>query len=241
MEAPLEVTALLPALAAGYAACARVERPSRARIAAFAAGLALIFAAFSTRLEPLALHTFLWAHLLQNVVLAEWAPALLVLAVPPALATRVRVPAVPALVVWLATYFLWHLPWCYDAALRRPHWLLHLEHLCYLVAGCLFWWPVIHGRLAAGAKAAYLFSAFVLASPLGLMLALLPKPVYSIYEAAAPTWGIGALTDQEIAGATMAGEQAAVLFAVFAVVFSRFLAAEQGAGALDELRPRPLR
>jgi cytochrome c oxidase assembly factor CtaG len=241
MEAPLEVTALVPALAIGYAAAIRRQRPSHGRLAAFAGGITLIVAAFATRLEPLALHTFLWAHLLQNVVLAEWAPALLVLAVPAALATRIRVPAVPALVAWLATYFLWHLPWFYDAALRRPHWLLHVEHLSYLVAGCLFWWPVIHGRIGAGAKAAYLFAAFVLASPLGLMLALLPKPVYGIYKAAAPTWGIGALTDQEIAGATMAAEQAAVLFAAFGAFFLRFLAEEQSAGVLDELRPRPTR
>ena len=241
MEAPLEVTALVPALAVAYAVVLRAARPSRPRVASFTAGLALILVAFSTRLEPLALHTFLWAHLLQNVVLAEWAPALLVLGLPPALATRVRVPAIPALGVWLATYFLWHLPWAYDAALRRPHTVLHVEHLCYLVAGTLFWWPVVHGRHGAGAKSAYLFAAFVLASPLGLMLALLPKPVYSIYEAAAPTWGLSALADQEIAGATMAGEQAAVIFAAFAAFFLRFLREEQSAGALDELRPRPTR
>jgi cytochrome c oxidase assembly factor CtaG len=160
-----------------------------------------------------------------------------VLAVPPALARRVRAPVAPALVLWLATYFAWHLPWAYDAALRRPHTLLHVEHLTYLVAGCLVWWPVVHERLSAGAKAAYLFCAFVLASPLGLLLALLPRAVYSVYRAAAPTWGISALTDQQIAGATMAAEQAVVFFAAFALFFLRFLSEEQRVGALDELRP----
>jgi putative membrane protein len=241
VEAPLEVTALVPALALAYVALARLARPSRARVAAVAAALGLILAAFGTRLEPLALHTFLWAHLLQNVVLAEWAPALLVLAVPSALARRVRVAPLPALFLWLATYFAWHLPWAYDAALRRPHWLLHLEHLSYLAVGCLVWWPVVHGRLSAGAKAAYLFGAFVLASPLGLLLALLPRAVYAVYRDAAPSWGISALTDQQIAGATMAAEQAAVFFAAFAFFFLRFLSEEARAGALDELRPRTTR
>ena len=82
----------------------------------------------------------------------------------------------------------------------------------------------------------YLFAAFVLASPLGLMLALLPRAVYAIYRDAAPTWGISALADQQIAGVTMALEQAAVLFVVFAFFFVRFLGEEQRTGMLDELR-----
>jgi putative membrane protein len=236
VEWPLEVTVLVPVLIAAYALAARGARPSRARVAAFVFAVALIVAAFVTPLQRLALHDFLWAHLLQNVVLAEWAPALLVLALPPALARRARVPPLLALPVWLAVYFVWHLPWLYDLALRHPHTLLHLEHVMYLLAGCLVWWPVIRGRFSAGLKAAYLFAAFVLASPLGLLLALLPRPVYSIYRDAAPTWGISALADQQIAGTTMALEQAAVFFAVFAFFFLRFLSEEQRSGMLDELR-----
>jgi cytochrome c oxidase assembly factor CtaG len=236
LEAPLEVTALVPALVAGYILVARRYGPSRPRIAAFAAAVALILAAFASPLERLAVHDFLWAHLLQNVVLAEWAPALLVLAVPPALASRVHVPPLVALPVWLGTYFVWHLPWLYDGALARPGSLLRFEHLTYLFAGMLLWWPVVHGRISAGAKAAYLFAAFVLASPLGLLLALLPSAIYSTYKDAAPTWGLSALSDQQIAGVTMAVEQAVVFFAVFAHFFLRFLSEEQRAGALDELR-----
>lgn len=236
METPLEVTALAPLLCAGYVLATRFATPSRARLVSFALAVALIVAAFATRLEPLALHTFLWAHLLQNVVLAEWAPALLVVSLPRALARRLRVPPLVALPVWLATYFTWHLPWLYDLALRHPHTLLHLEHVTYLAAGCLVWWPVVHGRQPAGGTAAYLFAAFVLASPLGLLLALLPRAVYAVYRDAAPTWGIGALADQQIAGVTMAAEQAVVFFAVFAAFFLRFLREEERAGSLDELR-----
>ena len=69
----------------------------------------------------------------------------------------------------------------------------------------------------------------MLASPLGLLLALLPKPVYAFYAQRAPrVWGLSALADQEIAGVTMATEQAIVLFVVFAFWFRRFLA-EEGA------------
>src|SRR5947208_2744416 len=126
METPLKVTVLAPLLVAGYILLARRATPSRLRVAAFAIAVALVVAAFATRLQPLALHTFLWAHLLQNVVLAEWAPALLVLAVPPALGRRVRVRPLLALPLWIAVYFTWHLPWLYDLALRHPHTLLHV-------------------------------------------------------------------------------------------------------------------
>lgn len=172
-------------------------------------------------------------------MLAEWAPALLVLAVPPVLGRRVATHVRPqaALPVWLLTYVVWHLPWVYDYALRHPHSVLHLEHLTYLAAGIALWWPVIHGRSSAGAKAAYLFGAFLLASPIGLVLALVPRPVYSFYEHAPRTWGPGPLGDQQVAGVTMAVEQALVFFAAFALYLSRFLEEEQAdAAVFDELR-----
>jgi cytochrome c oxidase assembly factor CtaG len=224
MHPSLEAVVLVPALALFYAL---VVKPRGARAAAAVAALALIFASFVTTLQPLATHTFLWAHLLQNVVLAEWAPALLVLAIPRDRARRVRIPMLPALALWLVTYFVWHLPWIYDGALRRPHTILHVEHLTYLVAGVALWWPVIRGAQNSGAKALYLFAAFVLASPIGLVLALIPRPIYDFYEHAPRTWGPGALADQQIAGVTMALEQAAVFFAVFAFYLLRFLQAEQ--------------
>jgi cytochrome c oxidase assembly factor CtaG len=237
VETPLEVTVLAPLLVVGYALVVVRYRPARGRRLAFAAALVLILAAFASPLERLALHDFLWAHLLQNVVLAEWAPALLVVAIPPALAARVHVPPLLALPAWLAIYFVWHLPLLYDGALRRPDTLLRFEHLTYLVAGVVLWWPVVHGRISSGVKAAYLFAAFVLASPLGLLLALFQRPIYETYKAAAPTWGLSALADQQIAGTTMAFEEAVVFFSVFAFFFLRFLREEQRAGSLDDLRP----
>ena len=104
------------------------------------------------------------------------------------------------------------------------------------------WWPVLHDaprRLTSAAKAVYLFAAFVLASPLGLLLALLPRPVYDVYEHAPERlWGLSALTDQEIAGITMATEQAVVFFAVFTFFFLRFLRDEEPVLQLTVIRAR---
>ena len=73
----------------------------------------------------------------------------------------------------------------------------------------------MHGRSSAGAKAAYLFAAFVLASPLGLLLALIPRAIYPFYVHAPRTWGPRPLVDQQIAGVTMAAEEAIVFFGAF--------------------------
>jgi cytochrome c oxidase assembly factor CtaG len=238
MYPSLEAVAYVPLVALVYAT---VVRPRGSRAAAATAGLVLVFAAFVTELQPLATHTFLWAHLLQNVVLAEWAPALLVLAVPPVQARRIRIPMIPALATWLVTYYGWHLPWVYDFALRHPHSLLHVEHATYLLAGLALWWPVVHGTGSSGTKALYMFGAFVLASPIGLVLALIQRPIYSFYAHAPRTWGPRPLADQQIAGVTMALEEAAVFFAAFAFYLTRFFQEEQHAphelrAALDRAR-----
>ena len=237
MHPSAEAVGLAPALAVGLAVGSLRAGISRPRLIAGALGVLLVFAAFVTQLQPLASHTFLWAHLLQNVVLAEWAPALLVLAVPPRLAERAAgfplFRPLVALPLWLAVYYTWHLPWIYDTALRHPHSLLHIEHVSYLAAGVCVWWPVVHGTASAGAKAAYLFAAFVLASPLGLLMALIPRAIYSFYAQAPRTWGPGPLADQQIAGVTMAAEEAIVFFGAFVAYFLRFLEDEQASGLLS--------
>ena len=102
----------------------------------------------------------------------------------------------------------------------------------YVAAGVLFWWPALQDRprrIPAGGRAAYLFTAFLLGSPLGLLLTLLPNAVYDYYEEGEGLWGLSPLTDQQIAGVTMSAEQAIVFFAVFAFFFLRFLAEEERA------------
>ena len=221
--------------AAAYALAIRRYPASRRQIALFAAAIVLLLATAVTPLESLTFHV-LTAHLLQNVVLAEWAPALLVAAVPLALADaldghpgwRALTRPLVALPLWIAVYALWHLPPAYDTALRHPSTLLHLEHATYLAAGVLVWWPVFQGRLPYGARAGYLFVAFALASPIGLLLAVLPEPAYDFYAGGFEPWDVSALTDQTIAGITMAAEQAAGFFALFGWAFFRFLHEEEG-------------
>ena len=208
------------------------------RIACFLAALILLLVVSVTPIHTLAMHYLLTVHLLQNVVLAEWAPLLVVLGITPALAAAIaRPPLVQALAhpavalpLWLANYMVWHLPWLYDTALENPDTLLHLEHALYLVTGIAMWWCVFQDephRLGSGPRAGYVFAAFVLASPIGLVMALVPDAIYDFYvHAHHRVWGLDPLADQQLAGMLMAFEQAAVFFAVFGYWFFRFLAEE---------------
>ena len=236
------VLVAIGALAAIYFWSQRRWPPGTTRKVAFDVAVILLLAVYVTPLHTIALNYLLSVHLLQNVVTAEWAPGLVVFALAPSLAheiqrfAAVRVVTHPlfALPLWLATYFVWHVPVIYDTALEHQGSLLHLEHVTYFVAGVLMWWPVIHGRYSDGVKALYLFGAFVLAAPLGLLLALLPRPIYDFYKDAPQLWGLSDETDQQIAGVTMAVEQAIVFFAVFAYFFMRFLRTEHIAGVFSE-------
>ena len=226
-----------------YSAGCRLAPPPRWRVGCFAAGVALVLGTHLTPLASLSNHYLLSAHLLQNVVLAEWAPALCVLGIAPELAERLgRIRAVRmlthplvALPLWLGSYFAWHFPWLYDAALHHQQSLLHVEHAFYFNTGCLLWWSVLHDephRLSWGVRAVYVFGAFVFVSPLGLLLSLLPKAVYDFYADAPRLWGLTATSDQQIAGVTMVAEEAVVFFAVSAFAFSRFLRHEEAVGLL---------
>jgi cytochrome c oxidase assembly factor CtaG len=224
-------------LAGAYAVASRRYGTTRLRAASFAAALLLVLAVSVTPLGTLALHYLLTAHLVQNVVLAEWAPALAVagLSAPMAAALARRLPLrtlahpLVALPVWVLAYVVWHLPPLYEAALEH-HLLLHLEHATYFLSGTLLWWPLLQAeprRLGAGGKSAYLFAAFVFSAPLGLMLSLAPEPFYDFYAEAPRVWGLAPLRDQQIAGVAMSVAEAVVFFAVFARFFVRFMAEEE--------------
>ena len=241
-----EALLIVPLLTAGYFLALRRFPAARWRIACFVSAMALILLVTITPLETLALNYLLVIHLLQNVVLAEWAPLLVVLGLPPALAAvlarprsvRFLVHPAVALPAWLLNYMLWHLPWLYDTALEHPHTLLHLEHALYFATGVAMWWSVVQDephRLGDGARAAVVFAAFVLSAPIGLVIGLVPDAIYDFYvDAPERLWGLTALEDQQLAGILMAGEQAIVFFVVVAYFLVRFLAEDERRARLGE-------
>ncbi len=190
----------------------------------FGGGLVLIVAALNSSLETIAVEYLVLFHLLQNVMISDWAPPLLILGLTPAMRAalarrlgnsfaRITRPAL-ALPVWLLGWYLIHLGGVYDTLLRNPV-LLNIEHLFLIAIGLLFWWPVLTDTphdAPTLLRLAYVFGAFLGSAFLGLALTFAP-PFYDYYVERPRLWGISAAADQNLGGVLMSTEQALVFFA----------------------------
>ena len=235
---------------------ATTPRPPAWRAWLFGAGVGLIVVALNSPLETIAIEYLLLVHLLQNVIVSDWAPPLLLLGLTPAMRAGVAARLggwfawvtrpVVALTAWLVAWYAIHLAVLYDAFLETPL-LLNLEHAILIAAGLLFWWPVLCDAprsVPTLGRLAYVFAAFVGSAFLGLALTFSP-PVYDYYESLPERlWGISAEQDQNLGGILMSTEQALVLFSVIVWLLLRLfreeqeaeeqLAAEQRAAGLRE-------
>jgi len=223
-----------------YARAARKDHPGAGRIVLFALGLLLVAVPVNSPLETLSAHFLLLAHLLQNALIADWGPPLVILGLTPGMKRAVSRaggrpfelvthPAV-ALVGWLAVWYGVHLPFFYDWALDDG-WPLNLEHALLVAAGLVFWWPVLGEprRLEAMGALAYLGIAFITAPWLSLAYIFASSPFYSFYEHAARIWGLSPIRDQNLAGILMNAEQTSIIFVAFAWALLRVIAEEEAA------------
>jgi putative membrane protein len=231
--------ALAAVAAVCYGRAARSQGLPWWRAALFGSGLLLIAAALDSPLETLAADFLLLVHLLQNVMIADWAPPLLILGLTPAMrtaiargggrpfawATRLRI-ALPA---WLVGWYVIHFAGFYDAALRNP-WLLNVEHLILIAIGLLFWWPLLSDAphsVSTPLRIGYLGAGFVGSVFLGLGLTFGGSAFYDYYEQAPRLWGLSAIEDQNLGGVLMTGEQAVVFLAAITYFLLRLLKEEE--------------
>ena len=219
--------------------CRTVERPSRTRTAVFSLGLVLIAVPLNSPLETIAIHYLLVIHLLQNVMIADWAPPLLVLGLTPAMrdvvAARggrplalVTKPAF-ALPFWLVVWYGVHLPAFYDWALRHE-WPLNIEHALLLLAGLAFWWPVFARephQVSTAIRLAYLGVAYIGSAFLSLAFIFSSRAFYAFYEHAPRLWGLSASKDQNLGGILMNAEQMIVFFSALTYFLLRLLSEEE--------------
>ena len=208
---------------------------------AFAGGMLALLAALVTPIDGLGDEYLFSAHMLQHVLLGDIAPLLLLLSLSrvilrPVTRRLVRIERalgplaspVTAIVIWLGTMYLWHVPALYDAAIEHP--LVHaVEHFSFFAAGIALWWPLVqpipmrHG-LTGLQPLAYIAGAKGGLAALGLVLAWSSTAFYPFYEDAPRIWGLTAVEDQNVAGVIMMVEQSFTLVLVLVWVFVRMLA-----------------
>jgi putative membrane protein len=218
-----------------YIRAGRREHVSVWRATLFVLGLLCIVAPLNSPLETIAANYLLLGHLIQNAIITDWAPPLLILGLTPRMREgiaqwggdtleRFSRPGL-TLCIWLGAWYGTHAVALYDFALTHP-WALNVEHAILIAAGLLFWWPVLRGAprgLSPGICLLYLATAFAAASFLGLAFTFVQHPFYPFYRDAPRLWGLSAGEDQNIGGVVMNAEQSIVFVAAIAYVFFRLL------------------
>ena len=214
------------------------ERPGTGRRWVFGFGVALVAIPLNSPLETISAHYLLLFHLLQNALIADWGPPLLILGLTPQMRERLGraggrglawlTSPFLTLPLWIVVWYGVHVPPFYDWALWDS-WPLNVEHALLIGAGLLFWWPVFEQprRMRSAGVLAYLGIAFVSAPWLSLAYIFSSRPYYSFYVHAPRLWGLSALHDQNYAGILMNADQTSIFFIAFAWILLGVLAEEE--------------
>jgi putative membrane protein len=263
---------LLTVIAAFVAACIWVARRggeplSRGRRWALFGAILLLAGAWISPLATIGEHYLLSAHLIQALVVMGPVPALLLLSLPrnagmPPRSVprplRLAVHPVVAIIALNLGFIAWHVTPAFDAALAHG-WMYDLMEMSLLLVSLLFWWPIVTpcsppARALSGfAKLGYIVLATLPQTLGGLIVALAGHVLYRGYAAGPRLLGFDPMTDQQIAGASIALVSKIALLAAFFVVFMNLLNAgsdgreeDDGGGGgggsnprLDAPHPRP--
>jgi putative membrane protein len=191
----------------------------------FSGGLLALILALESPIDVGGDHYLFSLHMVQHLILAMIVPPLLLLGVPQVwlLLERLRVSPFVANIAFNLVLAVWHLPFLYEATLRNGP--VHVaEHLTFLMAGLLFWWPILapsarRRGLSAIGKIAYLGFAGVPPTILGLAFILSRSVLYPFYSAAPRVTPLSALDDQVAAGLVMFGLGNLIYFVAIALIF----------------------
>ena len=201
------------------------------QMAAFMGGIISILVAVASPLAELD-HELLSVHMVQHLLLMAVAPPLILLGAPvPALlrglpqdfvravVSRLQRSAVARqiagslghpVVCWFAATFTvigWHIPSLFALGMHSALWH-EIQRASFLVAGLLFWWPVIQpwpsaSRWSKWSTPLYLFLATLPCDALSAFLTFCGRVVYPHYQSVSGPMQILALRDQEWAGVLM--------------------------------------
>jgi putative membrane protein len=207
----------------------------RWRQACFLGGLAVILGALSPPMDHISDSLFS-LHMVQHLLLGDVAALLIVLGLTgpvmqPVLHApglrHLRVLAHPAvaLPLWIADFYVWHLPVLYEAALR--HSAVHvLEHLMFLGFGINMWMALL-GPLPKPAwfgtlgRLGYVIAVRLAGAILANVLLWSGQAAYSFYDGRTAHYGLSPLQDTNVAGGVMMVEGSIVTICLFGWLFLR--------------------
>jgi putative membrane protein len=204
------------------------------------AGLAVLFFSLNGPLHDLSDDYLFSAHMVQHLVLTMLVPPLLIAGIPGwMLRPALRIPGVFAVARRISTgpaafgifsvaIVGWHLPPLYNMAM--VHHPVHIvEHLCFLVAATIMWWPIMSSlpelpRLAYPLQLLYVFLLMLPMTAVSIFITYADTVLYPFYATVPRIWGITALQDQRIGGLIMWIPGGFIFIAVLSVIFFKWVA-----------------
>jgi putative membrane protein len=219
--------------------------PATGQRATFFAALLVLFLSLNGWIHDLSDYYLFSAHMVQHLVLALVAPPLMIMGTPgwmlrPALrrprvaaAARWSTTAPHAFVIFNVVLTAWHLPPLY--ALAMAHHPVHIvQHLCFMVAATLMWWPVLSPlpelpRLSYPGQILYLFLMTIPMSLVAVCIGYADHALYPAYASAPRVWGLTPMQDQLLGALIMWIPGGFFFFAIISVIFFRWQ--REGGGA----------
>jgi putative membrane protein len=221
----------------------------------FVSGLLLMFFSLNGPLHDLSDYYLFSAHMVQHLLLTLWVAPFLLAGTPgwmlrPALQYHwVSAIAKPisgargAFIFFNVTIAAWHVPPLYNTAMAW-HSVHIAEHLMFLVAATLMWWPLLSPlpelpRLPYPGQILYCFLMTIPMSIVAACVSLADHVLYPAYSAAPRLWGLTPLGDQQLGGLIMWVPGGLFFVLVASVVFFKWSAAgtDHRAGAQVDWRP----
>jgi putative membrane protein len=221
----------------------------------FFAGLFVMFASLNGPIHDLSDDYLFSAHMVQHLLLTLVMPPLLLAGVP---GWMIRRPLAAPFVAPIARFFtsapicfvvfnlviaVWHLPPFYNAAMAN-HNLHILEHLMFMAAAVLMWWPLLSQlpelpRLAYPGQMLYSFLMSIPMSIVAVYIAMSDHVLYPAYTAAPRVLPLSPLEDQLLGALIMWIPGGLIFIIIMTVVFFKWNARgeDSTAGAQVDWKP----
>jgi putative membrane protein len=226
----------------------------------FLAGLGVVLIALQSGIERYDT-TLFSIHMVQHILLALVAPPLLALGAPitqllrassPATRNRWILPFLRSRPIWFLSHpvvawvlfasVMWgtHFSPLFDLSLENR--LVHdLEHVLYIGAALLFWWPIVGldpapHRMGHAGRILDLFMQMPQTSFLSMAILFAGQPLYPHYATLNSPYGIDALADQQLAAGIMWFVGDVIFMVALLVVLAGWIRSEERGTAAAEHR-----
>ena len=220
------------------------------------AALLVVFVSLNGPVHDLS-DTYLFsAHMIQHLLLTMLFPPLIIAGVPgwmlrPLLRNRIvfriaRFLTKPIVCFTIFNLVIagWHLPIFYNAAMAN-HSIHILEHLMFMSAAVLMWWPITSQlpelpRLSYPGQMLYCFLMIIPMSIVAVYISMAEQVLYPAYSSAPRISSLSPLDDQLLGGLIMWVPGGMIFIIIMTVIFFKWAArgGDDAASAQVDWKPR---